>query len=221
MPARSPDSVKRLTLIACILGSGIVLLDGTVVNVALPTIQRALGGGLAGQQWVVERLPADAGFADPDRRLAGRPLRRAARVRARRRRASARPRLLCAAAPEHRRAGGCPGAAGHGGGAARAQLAGGDRQHVPRGRAGRGDRQLDRLGCDRGSASGRLPAASCWRSRSWRWIFLVNVPLAIVLRDADPDRHPARAPRAAGAPEGRRVGRAALRGRVWAGPCSR
>jgi EmrB/QacA subfamily drug resistance transporter len=45
--------VKRLTLIACILGSGIVLLDGTVVNVALPTIQRALGGGLAGQQWVV------------------------------------------------------------------------------------------------------------------------------------------------------------------------
>jgi EmrB/QacA subfamily drug resistance transporter len=44
---------KRLTLIACILGSGIALLDGTVVNVALPTIQRALGGGLAAQQWVV------------------------------------------------------------------------------------------------------------------------------------------------------------------------
>jgi EmrB/QacA subfamily drug resistance transporter len=43
---------KRLTLIACILGSGIALLDGTVVNVALPTIQRALGGGLAAQQWV-------------------------------------------------------------------------------------------------------------------------------------------------------------------------
>src|SRR5271165_5719806 len=53
MPARSEASVKRLTLIACILGSGIALLDGTVVNVALPTIQRALGGGLAAQQWVV------------------------------------------------------------------------------------------------------------------------------------------------------------------------
>src|SRR4030081_3380709 len=52
MPARSDARTKRLTLIACILGSGIVLLDGTVVNVALPTIQRALGGGLAGQQWV-------------------------------------------------------------------------------------------------------------------------------------------------------------------------
>src|SRR5579859_7194706 len=45
--------MKRLTLIACILGSGIALLDGTVVNVALPSIQRALGGGLAAQQWIV------------------------------------------------------------------------------------------------------------------------------------------------------------------------
>ena len=44
---------KRLTLVACILGSSIVLLDGSVVNVALPTIQRALGGGLAAQQWIV------------------------------------------------------------------------------------------------------------------------------------------------------------------------
>ena len=52
--AAPPDArTKRLTLIACIMGSGIVLLDGTVVNVALPTIQRALGGGLAAQQWVV------------------------------------------------------------------------------------------------------------------------------------------------------------------------
>jgi EmrB/QacA subfamily drug resistance transporter len=52
-PARSDASIKRLTLIACIIGSGIVLLDGSVVNVALPTIQVALGGGLAAQQWVV------------------------------------------------------------------------------------------------------------------------------------------------------------------------
>jgi EmrB/QacA subfamily drug resistance transporter len=44
---------KRLTLAACILGSGIAQLDSTVVNVALPTLQRDLGGGLAAQQWVV------------------------------------------------------------------------------------------------------------------------------------------------------------------------
>jgi EmrB/QacA subfamily drug resistance transporter len=52
MAVRSEQAVKRVTLVACILGSGIALLDGTVVNVALPTIQRALGGGLAAQQWV-------------------------------------------------------------------------------------------------------------------------------------------------------------------------
>jgi EmrB/QacA subfamily drug resistance transporter len=48
-----PATTKRLTLVACVMGSGIVLLDGTVVNVALPSIQRALGGGLAAQQWIV------------------------------------------------------------------------------------------------------------------------------------------------------------------------
>src|SRR5271155_3735749 len=46
------SSVKRLTLAATILGSSIALLDGSVVTVALPSIQRSLGGGLAGQQWV-------------------------------------------------------------------------------------------------------------------------------------------------------------------------
>ena len=45
---------KRLILIACILGSGIAFLDGTVVNVALPAIQEDLGASLASQQWVVE-----------------------------------------------------------------------------------------------------------------------------------------------------------------------
>jgi EmrB/QacA subfamily drug resistance transporter len=53
MATRSSASVKRWTLVACIMGSGIVFLDGTVVNVALPRIQIALGGGLAAQQWIV------------------------------------------------------------------------------------------------------------------------------------------------------------------------
>jgi EmrB/QacA subfamily drug resistance transporter len=45
---------ERLTLVATILGSTIVFLDSTVVNVALPAIQEDLDTGLAGQQWVVE-----------------------------------------------------------------------------------------------------------------------------------------------------------------------
>src|SRR5215210_146732 len=45
---------KTFTLIAAILGSTIVFLDSTVVNVALPSISDDLDAGLAGQQWVVE-----------------------------------------------------------------------------------------------------------------------------------------------------------------------
>jgi EmrB/QacA subfamily drug resistance transporter len=43
---------KRGALVAAILGSAVVAVDATVVNVALPTIANELGGGLAGQQWV-------------------------------------------------------------------------------------------------------------------------------------------------------------------------
>jgi EmrB/QacA subfamily drug resistance transporter len=43
---------QRLSLIAAIMGSFVVGLDSTVVNVALPAIEDELGGGLAGQQWV-------------------------------------------------------------------------------------------------------------------------------------------------------------------------
>ena len=45
---------QRLTLIAAILGSTVVFLDSTVVNVALPAIADSLDAGLASQQWVVE-----------------------------------------------------------------------------------------------------------------------------------------------------------------------
>jgi EmrB/QacA subfamily drug resistance transporter len=49
----SSDTRKRLSLLAAIMGSFVALLDSTVVNVALPSIADDLGGGRAGQQWVV------------------------------------------------------------------------------------------------------------------------------------------------------------------------
>jgi EmrB/QacA subfamily drug resistance transporter len=49
-----PVTPKRLTLLAAILGSSVVFLDGTVVNVALPAIREDLDTGLAEQQWIVE-----------------------------------------------------------------------------------------------------------------------------------------------------------------------
>jgi EmrB/QacA subfamily drug resistance transporter len=51
---RSVSRRQRLTLVATILGSTVVFLDSTVVNVALPAIRDDLDAGLAGQQWVVE-----------------------------------------------------------------------------------------------------------------------------------------------------------------------
>lgn len=48
------NSAKRMTLAATILGSMVVFLDGSVVNVALPALKEDLNAGLASQQWVVE-----------------------------------------------------------------------------------------------------------------------------------------------------------------------
>jgi EmrB/QacA subfamily drug resistance transporter len=52
VPLASPGA--RWLIAATVLGSGIALLDGTVVNVALPTIGREFGAGLTGQQWILD-----------------------------------------------------------------------------------------------------------------------------------------------------------------------
>lgn len=44
----------RWIIAACVLGSGVAFLDGTVVNVALPTIRDDLGAGLTGLQWILD-----------------------------------------------------------------------------------------------------------------------------------------------------------------------
>ncbi|HEY7370761.1 MAG TPA: MFS transporter [Polyangia bacterium] len=45
---------QRLVIQASILGSFVAFLDASVVNVALPAIQRDLGGGISAQQWIVD-----------------------------------------------------------------------------------------------------------------------------------------------------------------------
>src|SRR5262245_51036339 len=44
----------RWVLAAAILGSSLTFIDGTVVNVALPVLQRELGASVAQAQWIVE-----------------------------------------------------------------------------------------------------------------------------------------------------------------------
>src|SRR3954469_12921237 len=43
----------RWVLAATVLGSGLAFIDGTVVNVALPSIGESLGADVAGLQWTV------------------------------------------------------------------------------------------------------------------------------------------------------------------------
>jgi len=46
--------IQRKALLAVIIGSGVVFLDGSVVNLALPKMAQMLHAGFAGQQWVVD-----------------------------------------------------------------------------------------------------------------------------------------------------------------------
>jgi EmrB/QacA subfamily drug resistance transporter len=52
--APCPPAARRWVLAAAILGSSMAFVDGTVVNVALPAIQRALQASASEAQWVVE-----------------------------------------------------------------------------------------------------------------------------------------------------------------------
>jgi EmrB/QacA subfamily drug resistance transporter len=53
----APDSIgraaRRLTLAATVLGSSMAFVDGTVVNVALPAIQKHLSASTAATQWIM------------------------------------------------------------------------------------------------------------------------------------------------------------------------
>jgi MFS family permease len=50
---RISDPRGRVVVLTTVLGSGVAVLDSTILNVALPTIGRYLGADLAGLQWVL------------------------------------------------------------------------------------------------------------------------------------------------------------------------
>ena len=150
---------QRLSLLAAIMGSFVVGLDSTVVNVALPGDRggprRRAGGPAMGQQ----RLPARARRADPRRRVARRRVRRAARVLARPHRLR---RVLddLRARARHRGARGGPRAPGRVRRAAHPERAGGHRHRLPARPARRGGRLVDRRGRASRPSSGRWSAGS-------------------------------------------------------------
>ena len=111
----------RWVLLATVLGSGLAMLDATVVNIALPTIGKDFDAGLSSLQWVVNAYTLTlAGFlllggalGDRFGRRRGVPHRRrvvrrrvaAVRDRAERRVRSSRPARCRASAPRCSRPG--------------------------------------------------------------------------------------------------------------------
>jgi MFS transporter, DHA2 family, methylenomycin A resistance protein len=54
-PARADGPTgSRYSLGAALLGFFVITLDALIVSVALPSIGKDLGGGIAGLQWVVD-----------------------------------------------------------------------------------------------------------------------------------------------------------------------
>src|SRR3981189_1135883 len=49
--------VARGVLLTTILGSGMAMLDGTIVNVALPRIGAELNASVSGLQWILDGYP--------------------------------------------------------------------------------------------------------------------------------------------------------------------
>ena len=149
---------QRLVLVSCILATAVVLVDSTVVNVALPAIERDLGGGLAGQQWTSNAYLLTLGSL----LLIGGSL---GDLFGERRVFSAGvigfglTSVLCARGAHHRGAGGRTRPSGRGRCAAHPGRAGGDREHLPGRPARAGHRRLDGLGGHRrgARAAGRRP----------------------------------------------------------------
>src|ERR1700704_3136301 len=51
---KSERAGPTIALVVAVLGSSMAFLDGTVVNVALPVMQRSLGATVGQVQWIVE-----------------------------------------------------------------------------------------------------------------------------------------------------------------------
>ena len=189
---------QRLTLLAAILGSAVAAIDGSIVNVALPAIERDLGGGLSAQQWVSNAylltlgslilIGGSLGDIYGERRiftLGARGLRcllRGLRVRADDR------------VPDR-----CPGLSGRGSGAADAGVSRDHRRGVRPEGAWRRDRVVDGLGWHRGDHR-----ATRGRVDRRRALVAVDLRAERPARDRDDPAGPRR--RAADAPlVGRRI----------------
>ena len=205
------SAAGRWVVAAAVLGSGMASLDATVVNIALPALGQRPARRLRGLQWP-SRLHADARLAHPARRLAGRPLRPTAHLRHRHdlvrarlaRCARSRPSIeILVAARALQGVGGAlltPGSLAM----IQASFVEDDRGRAIGAWSGFGGVA---------TAIGPFVGGYLVAGPGWRWVFLINLPLAllVVLVAAAPRARVAR-------PERRAAPRRPRRGARRAGP---
>ena len=92
------DNHKWWTLFAMCFALFMIMLDNTIVNVALPSIQRALHTSPENLEWTINAYVISVRRADPARRQARRPVRAQAHLHGRPGRCSRSPRPRCALA---------------------------------------------------------------------------------------------------------------------------
>ena len=169
------ENKKWWTLAAVSFGLFMIMLDNTVVNVALPSIQRDLGVGPLRARMGRLRLRAHVRGADADRRQARGRLRPPAASSSSASPSSRSPRSPAAS----RRAATCSSRArdraGRRGGADEPGDAVDHRRDLPAAAARHGDRHLGRRlrARARDRPARRRPPHG---HASWNWIFFVNVP---------------------------------------------
>ena len=162
---------------ATILGSSIAILDSSVVSVALPSIQRSLGGGLAGQQWVSNAylltlgslilLGGSLGDIFGERRVFALGVG-----------GFGAASLLCALAPSIGLLVAFRALQGIAGALLTPSSLAVIVATFPARERGPGDRHLDGVGNDRRGARAAV-AGLILNVASWRWIFVINLPLVI------------------------------------------
>ena len=166
-------------MLTTVLGSAMALLDSTVVNVALPRIGRDLGADLAVLQWTVNAYMLTlAGLILLGGALGDRFGRR--RVFVVGVVWFALASLLCGIAPNAGVLDRRPRPPGHRRRAAHPRLARADPGRLPPRRPGPGGRRRGPVSA--GSAAAIGPFLGGWLvdGPGWRWVFLLNVPLALV-----------------------------------------
>jgi MFS family permease len=178
--ASESPATGRWVLAATILGSSIAFIDGTVVNVALPTIQEELGATQAGIQWVVLAYALFLAALILVGGSLGDHLGRR-RVYAIASRSSRSPRSAAASPRRSRRS--SPPALSRGS-AGRSSCRAAWRSSARRSPTGSAAaRAIGTWSAFTAITSAIGPVLGGWLvdNASWRWIFFINVPLAAVV----------------------------------------